>query len=48
MIYNKGLKDYKAPRNALTAVGYIIRQYAVMAALMVIIYLGGGLEWWIG
>jgi len=42
-------KDYAQPinSNGLTAVGFIIRKYAYMIAAVLIMYIGGGLEFWL-
>lgn len=36
MIWNKDLKQYKAPRNALTAFGYVLRNVILILALIFI------------
>ena len=47
MLWNKDLKNYKEMKpNGLTAVGYLIGKYAYMAAVVLIMYVAGGLEWW--
>ena len=44
MIDYKDYKDYKA--NGVTSVW--LRKYSMMIAVIAIIYVGAGLEWWIG
>ncbi len=46
MIWNRDLKDYKST-NTLAAVGYVLRKYAYMIAVVVLMYIGGGIELWL-